>query len=386
MKQGDYDGLKLNHSRSIMEKGSFQNLNLHPLEFADSTERFESHPSRKQQHQALEFIEIPKDLRKSGTVETLINQNEDLMARLTVTLRRMQALEDENRKLSQDTEELKRSYSSLSDQMLIWREKEKIWKSRNDQTEAELKVFQNRFPDYQKMENQIDRLKRYQERVKSTIKPYLQQLKDYAQSLHGQIQSLNGDLAHREAKILSLQHQIEALKEEKEQLTRYYEINQNDLVSNFETEKGNLKRELQALHEANQALEQKTQNLDRALERQDELENLIISLRRNKEEFQSTIQVELDALRNHNRELKQSKVELELSTNDLSAEKENLKNQIATHQARRDELEEQMTSLRYMWTSKSEENEKLKGSLSALEKLNLDLSAKMNEIRNKQSE
>jgi hypothetical protein len=50
-------------------------------------------------------------------------------------------------------------------------------------------------------------------------------------------------------------------------------------------------------------------------------------------------------------------------------------------EGRKGELEEQLTSLRYMWTSKCEETEKLKISLQSLEKINLDLSQKLNESR-----
>ncbi len=381
-----------------MEKGSFQNSELRSLALSESAaiqndesqEDFASYPplsqTRNSKHRILDFIDLPKDVRNSSTVDSLINQNEDLMARLSVTMRRMQAIEDENKSLIQNLGEQKRSNSVLSDQLLIRKEKEKVWKRRTDQAGAELQVFQERFPDYQKMESQIDRLKRYQERVKSTIKPYLQQLKDYAQSLHGEIQALNSDLAAKESRMFSLENQLTGLKEEKEQMARHYEINQNDLVSHFESDKGKMSSEIKALLESNQALQERTQVLDRTLERQDELENLVISLKRNKEEFQSSVQTELEALRSHNRELKLSLTKLELSSQDLLGQKENLQNQIATHLARRDELEEQMTSLRFLWSNKSEENEKLKASLEALEQLNLDLSSKLNELRRIQTE
>jgi chromosome segregation ATPase len=365
-----------------MENGSFQKLNLTEIDFAEIEERsYTTHTPAPVSHQILDFTEIPRDVRKSGTVEALISQNEDLMARLKVNLRRMTALEDETRSQQENLTELKRSYAALSDQMLVWKEKEKIWKDRNENLEKELKVFQDRFPEYQKMETQLDRLKRYQERVKTTIKPYLQQLKDYAQSLHVQIQSMNKELNLRDAMISSLEHRIEDLKTEKAQQIQFYEMNQNQLVDSFEKEKSQLQGEIQSLLESNQALELRTQNLDRSLERQDELENLVISLRRNKESLQAEIQNEMDTLKIHNRELKQKLVENGLSNEDLLQERDSLKKELSSLAARCDEMEEQMTSLRYMWTTKSEENEKLKVSMTSLEKLNLELSSKLNELR-----
>jgi len=355
-----------------MENGSFH------LDFADFEERS---PLRKESHQVMDFTSIPKDVRKSSTVEALISQNEDLMARLKVTLRRLTTIEDENRGLNEEMKDLKQAYASTSDQMLVWREKERLWKGRNQQLENDVKVFQERFPDYEKMEVQIDRLKRYQERVKSIIKPYLQQLKDYAQSLHGQIQSLNRDLDIRDAQLSQSEMQMIALKEQHEQQIRFYEVSQNDLVSSFEKQREDYISEIRSLSENLQAQELKTQNFNQALERQDELENLVISLRRNKEDFQKQVQEELESLRHQSRELKSQIVDKDLREKDLSAQLEEMKTQVTLHQSRREELEEQLTSLRYMWASRCEENEKLGISVASLEKLNFELSAKLNESR-----
>lgn len=366
-----------------MENGSFQSLNLVDVDFVENEERTLAarQVRRHPEPQTLEFKTIPRDLRKSGTVEALISQNEDLMARLKVNIRRMTSLEDENRALQQDLKDLNLSYSSVSDQMLVWREKERIWKDRHKQLENEVRVFQERFPEYQRLEAQVERLKRYQERVKSTIKPYLAQLKEYAQSLHKQVQALNQELTVKEAQTSNLDRQLQNQKEEKEQLARFYELNQNSLIEGFEKEKAALNKEVQTLLESNQALEAKTQSLDRSLERQDELENLVVSLRRNKEDFQKEVQAELEHLRNSSRELKAKITENQLTIGDLQAEREQLKAQTQAAISAREEMDEQMTSLRYMWTAKSEENEKLKISIASLEKLNLELSSKLNDLR-----
>lgn len=362
-----------------MENGSFQHLNLSHLDFSDFEERTPQTSPRE--HQILDFNEIPKDLRKSSTVEALLAQNEDMMARLKITLRSLSKMEDENRAFSEELSETKRAYASVSDQMLIWKEKERLWKDRNLKLEEEIKTFKIRFPEYLKMEAQIERLKKYQEKVKTTIKPYLQQLKDYAQSLHLQIQNQNKDLDLRDTQIHSQEQQIQHLKDHLSDQSRFYEMSQNDLISGFEKTKQDLRHEILVLQEINQALEFKTQNLDRAMERQDELENLVIALRRSKSDFQAELTNELEDLRTQNREMKQTLTEKNMSAQDLSTERDRLKDELKSAFSRRDELEEQLTSLRFMWTGKSEENEKLKISLSSLEKINLDLSGKLNELR-----
>jgi hypothetical protein len=92
------------------------------------------------------------ELRKSNTVEALIAQNEDVTARLKIALRRMQMLEDENAQLQQDLTATKIAHSSTSDQMLVWKEKEKIWKERNEKAEEALQAFRDRFPETLRME------------------------------------------------------------------------------------------------------------------------------------------------------------------------------------------------------------------------------------------
>lgn len=373
-----------------MENGSFQNLNLSHLDFAsDVEEDFQeisvSKKAAPAEHSVMSFKSVPRDMAKSSSVQALFSQNEDLMARLKVTIQRLTMTEDENRGLTEELEDLKKSFSAMSDQMLVWKEKERIWKERNNLLEAEVHGFNQRFPDYKNMEAKIERYQRYQERVKSQIKPYVHQLKGYAQSLHEQILGLNREIDMREAQASDLKHQITDLKEKLEQQIQFYEINQNDLVSSFEKERSQLLSEIRALNESNQALEMKAQRLDRSLERQDELENLVISLRRSKEEFQSSVQTELDTLRSGSSELKATLVDKNLMIEDLQNNLSAMRDKMQMTDIKQEELQEQLTSLRYMWTNKSEENEKLKISMAALEKINLELSNKLNTLR-KESE
>lgn len=370
-----------------MENGSFHNLELSDLNFStdltDDFVEFKRQPLKTPQPQVVDFKHIPEDVRKSNTVETLISQNEDLMARLKITLRRMTMLEDENKALQKELSDLKLAHASTSDQMLVWKEKEKIWKERNAKAEQQLQEIRDRFPDFLKMEAKIEKLTRYQERVKSTIKPYLQQLKDYASSLHLQIQGLNAELEMRDAQLANKDHEINSLKEKFQEQTRFYETSQNDLIASFENQKDFYQREINALSENLAASEEKAQRLGPALERQDELENLVISLRRNKEETYAQVQSELEDLRATNSELKASLIEKNLRLEDLSKDLSTQKAHVADLTGKKQDLEEQLTSLRYMWSEQSQEKEKMQISISSLEKINLELSTKLSELRRK---
>lgn len=366
-----------------MENGSFQNLELANLDFSSEISEGDDFSFSPPPQNQSRFKTPAAMITQSETVEALIAQNEDVTARLKMTLRRMTMMEEENRHLQTTLNDLKLAHAATSDQMLVWKEKEKIWKERTEKSEKNLQEFRERFPDFLKMEAKIEKLTRYQERVKTTIKPYLQQLKDYANSLHLQIQGLNSDLDVRDAQIADKDREIFVLKEKFEDQTRFYEINQNSLVTNFENEKDFLQREITALNENLAVAEEKAQRLNAALERQDELENLVISLRRNKDEFYAQTQAELSALRSFNGEAKQTLVEKDLMIADLKKELESLKAQNISSANKQQDLEEQIASLRYMWSEQSEEKEKMQISLASLEKINLELSAKLSELRRK---
>jgi chromosome segregation ATPase len=364
-----------------MENGSFQSLENSNLEFSETSENRKSLPQNN--HQILDFIEIPRDLRKSSTVESLLQQNEDLMARLKVTIRRLSLLEDENKALVDKINESDRNYSAISDQMLIWKEKEKVWKARLDKAEEALRQFQDRFPNYIKMEAQVERYQRYKERVQSVFKPYIAKLKEQILTMQTEAEGLRQAMDQKDAQLTLFSNQLAFKKEELKEKVQFYELNQLDLVSHFENKKAELVAMMDEMKKEKIELQHKVRALDASLERQDELENTIIQLKRSKEESLAEIQTELSTLKNQNRDLRQVSVEKELKNNDLTEIKAQLENKLMNESSRREELEEQLTSLRYMWSQQSEDNKKLEVSVASLEKLNSDLSSRLNELRKK---
>jgi chromosome segregation ATPase len=362
-----------------MENGSFQSHRLPELDFIDN----DNIESSSQSSEHISNLRRRSASPPSETVEALISQNEDLMARLKITLRRMTSVEEQLKKSSHELKNLKVAHSATADQLLIWKEKEKIWKDKNQDVETELNQFKTRFPEISKMEYQLERYKRYQEKVKTTIKPYLQQLKDYAQALHIQITDLQYELAQKEALLKSSERQISALKEEKEQMQQLFQMTQNELQEAHEIEVTNFRRELTFLREANTHLESRTIHLNSALERQDELENLVVALRRAKEEFQAQADSEAQSLREDSQRLKLQNTELSLSFETYKKDNSDLRDQLHKESSQKFQLEEQITSLRYMWTKKCEELERALLANQSLEEINRELSLSLNKLREK---
>lgn len=321
------------------------------------------------------------EIAKSTSLETIISQNDDLMARLKVTLRRLTVLENENEELKQEHQQTTRSYQALSDQILIWKEKEKQWKGRCQSLEQELTLLKQRFPELEKMEEKLHRFERYQEKVKTQIKPYIQQLKNYAESLHEQIKELNTEVESKDFKIQDLSRQNIFLSENFEVFKINFESQQARIIEEFEKEREYLLNEIKSALEQNTKLSEKADRLDKSLAKQDELENLVISLRRSKEEAQLKFDIELNELRSQISAIKMQNIESTIKIEDLSKEKESLEKQLMEAQLKSSSNDEQLVSIRYLWKQKSEEVEHLKMSLQSLEKINLDLSQSLRQLR-----
>ena len=76
---------------------------------------------------------------------------------------------------------------AYTDQMLILKEKDKIWKAKLDQAELDrdkhIEKSQNLEHKLQQAQIEIERHTKYHEKIKNQVKPYITQLKEYCKSL-----------------------------------------------------------------------------------------------------------------------------------------------------------------------------------------------------------
>lgn len=355
-----------------MEKGTFQTpySSISSLEFRDEGTLGPTLTSAK---------------TRSSTVESLISQNEDLMARLKVSVRRLSQLEGENESLHQKQSETSSQVTSLQDELLIWKEKESFWQKKNSALEQKITEIRARFPELEQMEEKIERYKKYHEKVKTQVKPYIQQLKSFAQNMALEIQKLNAEIDLKELKRLEIERKLHDLKLNLEIEHQKQTGRTEQLIAAFESEKEGLRYQIAELQKINTHLEERSEKLDIALSRQDELENMIIALRRALEENSNATAKQIHYLEHQERvvraELTQKTVELE----NLSKIQNSTQTELERHKNQSSQYEQQITSLRHMWTLQSEELEKTKLANQSLEKLNLELSQRLNQARRGES-
>lgn len=368
-----------------METDAFQTAKLGHLEF-ESERKSIGHialPDELPKRQDLSHL--PKEILKSSTVENLISQNEDLMARLKVSLRRLSLLENENQKLADESNKVRLSQSSVTDQILVWKEKDSLWRQKVDQLEKEKEIHTEKIHALQEkiqaMSADLARHGKYHDSIKNQVKPYISQLKEYSRTQDLKLAEIEGTLSQRETQLRDLRHQIIEVTKNSRYQIESSEKKTQEMVEFYEEQVQGLTRQVQMLHQAQEELEIKSVKLRTALERQDILENEVVTIRRSKDDMKERLEKELDRQ-------KERIGELTRQNQKLGVEHADLQIRVVEDQQRIEKLEkenfqymEQLESLRYMWSSKNEENEKLKAAASALERLNIELSQKLNEAR-----
>lgn len=370
-----------------METDSFQTAKLAHLDF-DSTRDQKSVgqiPLPDEMPRQNDFSHLPKEILKSSTVENLISQNEDLMARLKVTLRRLSLLETENQRFSEEANKARLSQSSVTDQILVWKEKDNIWRQKVDQLEREKEVQGEKVraltEKVRNMTTELARHAKYHERIKTQVKPYISQLKEYSRTQDLRLQELEGDYARKEALLRDLRHQIIEVTKNSRYQVEAAEKKAQEMVQFYEEQIERMNKELVMLHQTQEELEVKSIKLHAALERQDTLENEVVTLRRTKEEIKDRLEKEIERQQERISELSRQNQKLGVEHADLQIRVVEDQEKIQKLEKDNYQAQEQLESLRYMWTAKNEESEKLKVAAAALERLNLELSQKLNELR-----
>lgn len=318
--------------------------------------------------------DLPLEIKRSATVEALISQNDDMIARLKVNLRRLSLTENENDRLRRIHATLEAQNIALRDELEMSKEKQILLAKKERQLFEALEEFKVKFPEYQSLGEKLERYKKYHERIKTQVKPFIHQLKGYADSLTLEIRRLSQELSSREGEIDSLRRTRLEIEAGLDQMRQDAEERQCLLVTQYERQIESARTEVKELLAKNSRLEMRAQAFDEVRVRESELENLIIAMRRQKDDFhketlerEQDIRAELGQTRSQladSSERLQDKIQRETY---LKGENERLTSQNLN-------LSEQLASLRVLWGNKSRETEELNAKLSALERLNLELS------------
>jgi chromosome segregation ATPase len=328
---------------------------------------------------------FPAELLRSSTIENLISQNEELMTRLKVTLRRLAALETDNQKLVSEAQTEQLRAATATEQLLVLREKDSIWRLKTDDLEKDRSLLQEKLETLQNLyslsQTQVDRHQKYHEKIKTQVKPFVQELKKYSKGLESKVKTLESEITKKEAEISDLRNQVVEITKSSQFQQQLLEKKNWQLTEHYEMLIHRLSKENEELKASNAELTQKNDRYKSVQEHSDQMENENIEMRRRIEKLVEKHKLEIEGAEEQiilrSREFSKLAVEHQDVVQKVLEEiegKKKLEKQVF-------ELRHQLDSLRFMWKTKTDENDRLKQAMEALEKLNVDLSAKLQEVR-----
>jgi chromosome segregation ATPase len=329
--------------------------------------------------------DLNKEVLKSATLETLLSQHEETLNRLKISLRRQSRLEDEIEQAKKQIAAYQAQLNEREDFKAVELEKQQLFAEKIIELQDANEKFRQELNDKSEiistLQNAQLRNDKYHEKIKVQVRPYIEKLKIFSSELQEKNKFLESQLHIKTIQLHELNVQIDSLSEHVQMQTAAQVKEQSEIVQSYEADlefKSSVIEDLQAkisdLHEKNKKLMS-------SFDRQIQTENQLIETQRLFDTQRKSLEDEILRLQEANNQLNQSFTRSELERTDYH-------HRIMTDEKELDEvkktnleLQSQLEGLRYMWNSKNDECDKYKRTLEALEKLNVDLSHRIQEIR-----
>ncbi len=324
---------------------------------------------------------VSKDLLKSATIENLISDNEEMMARQRMMTRRLATLEDLNQELQNENFQAKNQILNYADQVQVMKEKDNAWKAKVDELEAEKDKLALIAKQYENSQVEIERHRKYHDKIKYQVKPYIQSLKVSRDLAQKELDSLRSQIHLKDTQVKEMRLQMQEILRQSKNQVEDMQRQQQGLIEHFENQIQTLKDEKGHFEKGFNEMKVRLVQMQKAVETRAELENRVIELDRSKIEMKSQLEKETLRLQARLNDLESLKTRYEIENADLKNHIQDEHSTRLRHEEETLQLRRQMESLRFMWNQKNEESERQRKSLEALEQLNYSLSQKIEEVR-----
>ncbi len=343
-----------------MEKGSF-----HPSTGAPPTQSTHTTSIVQKRDEMVRHIPLPNQLPKgidflsgatgnfsSAALESLISQNEDLMARLSVSLRRTTILEERGATLETENSSLKSRVQANDEKMLILREKDRMNSSRSAALHAEAvsakassakleKLYADLYVQTQKMRHRLQTLERYRVRVRRAS-----------------------------AEIKARAKQVDSLKER----LQTFDANLSQVINSYEARLSTAKAQIDEVR--GRAMER-----DQILAEKIRLENQMLFEQRQFQQSREATQAELERLETDSSDLRTQLKEALVRSEGQRLELERVQMELPNLREETRALRDQVESLQALWGHREREFQQLEEKNRNLQQLNQALSANLNQQR-----
>lgn len=373
-----------------MRDGSFT-PDLHGVEFEEDFE-IKNTALPSQVPERISLSQLPETIGKSGVIEAIMSQNEDLMSRLGVALRRIAQLEDKMAATQSENLTLKDKHESLQDQVLVFKEKARLLAARKNEGQEsvqelkeQLKLLEIRYSEvYQTLQTKEARWLSRSEQTESEtlrLRRYRQRMQKVAKGLQARYKEIFASHKTLSQKFSDRETLFETVRNNLLQANEHIQTQKQE----FETELQRKEMVILKLTEDFAALQKAKDTAEATAEDSSakaiELENELVLKDRRYDEFQMSTAKEISdlqsALVRYRNEAKDLALELESKIEEVR-EKD-------THQVelrkQNFNLQEQVENLQALWKEQQRKLEKLVEKNTSLQKLNQELSIAINQHR-----
>ncbi|MES2966027.1 MAG: hypothetical protein V4760_19250 [Bdellovibrionota bacterium] len=329
--------------------------------------------------------QLPAHILHSGTVETLIGQNEDLMVRLKVNIRRNGVLEQRILQQEAILEEIQQINASLVAQVQILQEKERILRDRSsgfdvraEEMRDEIMLLKTKLEAAEERRDELhaglEFESSFRRRVRKWVRPYINELR-------GQSEFLDQQLNSREAALADLRSRFQETIVQLQGLHRKHTEEKTQLVEQFEARQAATEAELAKATTELKHLREKATRLDETMSAKSATDNQNVYLERKIKEMEASLGGELKTFQEQassfRKEAKALAAELATAFQDLNKTIKE-RDEARTENAR---IQDQFESLQCVWTETQKKMEASRLQQDALNKLNQELSRQLKDKR-----
>jgi len=335
---------------------------------------------------------------KSRAMQTLLSQNQDLMARLTVSLKRNIELEQKIDSQEEMYHSISSQYDILKDQSAINLEKNKHYEFENQRLFDQASVAEKRFGELysayqdkvnyiQKISYRLHRYLQYRKRIKGYVRPFIASLKNEIVNLRNQILVINEQGIKQLELITDLKKKYSDALDRIQAINNQNEKTQFDLTQYHVTRHQAISSELEALKiEANSLRNQNADyksSLETLQENEASLSNKAIFYERKytdlKNEFEQISQEFIQQKTQDNTRM----TNLELQLKEITGFYSKTSEQKTILESENRQMNDQLQSLQLIYQDNASKIEDLNRKNFAQDQINKELSQSLLESRKK---
>lgn len=313
---------------------------------------------------------LPPHVLHAGTIETLIGQNEDLMARLKVNLRRNGLLEQQIMTQQKSNDELMRSHDSLMSQIQLLEEKDILQREKLSRSEAvqadmtsEIELCVKKIDQLLAKNKELESYSRALRRIRRWVAPLVEKLTQ-------ETESAKKTLLTKEAHLSDLRARLQEAVRHAQEIERRATKDQAQIVDQYEKNQSALTNEIEKLRQETKPLREKAARIDQALKAEADSANRIVFLERQNQELQKSA----DSFR------KEAKT-LAAEALTRKTEMEDLTRRLEEAVREKERTQDQFESLQAVWSEAQKRLEAAKLQQDTLNRLNQELSRQLKEQR-----